>query len=132
MRASTSLILSVLLLSASAAAQPAQDPDAQPSGELVLTGGELQPGERYQVAPRRVEEGPTIDGNLDEEVWLLAAMIDEFTQQEPSEGDPATERTVVRLLYDARALYIGVEAHDSEPDGVIATEMRRDSAAPAR
>ena len=127
MRASTSLILSVLLLSASAAAQPAQDPDAQPSGELVLTGGELQPGERYQVAPRRVEEGPTIDGNLDEEVWLLAAMIDEFTQQEPSEGDPATERTVVRLLYDARALYIGVEAHDSEPDGVIATEMRRDS-----
>ena len=69
-----------------------------------------------------------IDGRLDEEVWLEAAVIDEFIQQEPSEGDPATERTVVRLLYDARSLYIGVEAYDSEPGGVIATEKRRDSA----
>ena len=91
------------------------------------TDGELPPGDRYRVAPRRVEQGPRIDGNLDEEVWLSAAVIDDFVQQEPSEGDPATERTVVRLLYDAQALYIGVEAYDSEPDGVVATEMRRDS-----
>ena len=91
------------------------------------TDGVLPPKERYRVEPRRVEQGPRIDGNLDEEVWLSAAVIDDFVQQEPSEGDPATERTVVRLLYDAQTLYIGVEAHDSEPDGVVATEMRRDS-----
>ena len=104
-----------------------------PGGEqqsLVLEATEenLTPSERYRVEPRRVETGPVIDGRLDEEVWLEAAVIDEFIQQEPSEGDPATERTVVRLLYDARSLYIGVEAYDSEPGGVIATEKRRDSA----
>jgi hypothetical protein len=33
---------------------------------------------------------------LDEEVWRSAAVIDDFVQQEPSEGDPATERTVAR------------------------------------
>ena len=105
---------------------------------LILDGGNgggggsggfavMPPSEYYRVAPVRVENGPQIDGRLDEEVWLRAAVIDEFIQQEPAEGEPATERTVVRLLYDAEALYLGVEAYDTEPDGVIATEMRRDS-----
>ena len=112
--------------------------DAQASAQaveppLVLDGGRsggfavLPPSEYYRVAPVRVENGPRIDGRLDEEVWLRAAVIDQFVQQEPAEGEPATEQTVVRLLYDAEALYLGVEAYDSEPDGVIATEMRRDS-----
>ena len=132
----------LLLAAAPAGAQPAADAPAvaraqavEPDPPLVLDGGGggrggfavPAPGEQYRVAPVRVETGPRIDGRLDEEVWLRAAVIDEFVQQEPFEGEPATERTVVRLLYDARALYLGVEAHDSEPDGVIATEMRRDS-----
>ena len=121
-----------------ALAQPPPDasgvpPSRAPAQPLVLdgsgaaAGAELPPSERYRVEPVRVEEGPRIDGRLDEEIWLQAAVIDEFVQQEPSEGDPATERTVVRLLYDAGALYIGVEAYDTDPEGVIATEMRRDS-----
>ena len=114
----------------SAADAPVNSQVAEPT--LVLDGGGggfavLPPSEYYRVAPVRVESGPLIDGSLDEELWLQAAVIDEFVQQEPAEGEPATERTVVRFLYDAQALYIGVEAYDSEPDGVIATEMRRDS-----
>jgi hypothetical protein len=62
---------------------------------------------------------------LDDEAWQRALVI-EFTQQEPSNGQPASERTGVRLIYDAH-LYIGVHAFDSQPAGVIATEMRRDS-----
>jgi hypothetical protein len=83
--------------------------------------------ERFQVAPARTPEAPVIDGALDEAVWRSAPMIDEFTQQEPSDGEPATERTEVRVLYDSQALYLGVHAYDSNPAGVIATEMRRDS-----
>jgi len=100
------------------------------SGKLALDRSEDStapaPG-RYAIEPRRVAQGPSIDGRLDEELWLLAGVIDNFVQQEPSEGNPATERTVVRLLYDSKALYIGVHAYDSNPDAVIATEMRRDS-----
>ena len=110
--------------------EPVSAADVEPSADdsqVPTTGFGLTPAERYTVAPRRVERGPQLDGRLDDQVWLSAAIIDDFIQQEPSEGDPATERTVVRLLYDARALYIGVEAFDSQPDGVIATEMRRDS-----
>ena len=130
-------LLAAILLAAnqpagaqSASDAPANAQVAEPT--LVLDGGGggfavLPPSEYYRVAPVRVESGPLIDGRLDEELWLQAAVIDEFVQQEPAEGEPATERTVVRFLYDAQALYIGVEAYDSEPDGVIATEMRRDS-----
>ena len=87
----------------------------------------LPPSERYRIEPVRVESGPEINGRLDEEIWQQASIIKNFVQQEPSEGEPATEQTIVRLLYDAQTLYIGVEAYDSEPTGIIATEKRRDS-----
>src|SRR5687768_11380363 len=79
--------------------------------------------EQFRVEPQRVEEGPVVDGILDDAVWQRAAVIDNFTQQEPEEGKPATERTEVLLLYDAAQLYIGVRAHDSSSNGIIATEM---------
>ena len=116
--------------------QPAQVPA---SGTLQIGPGEavddpipegvvLPPAERYRVEPTRIATRPRLDGVLDEEAWLTAAVIDDFIQQEPAEGDPATERTVVRMMYDEQSVYIGVEAYDSEAGGVIATEMRRDSA----
>ena len=116
----------VLAVASAAAAQPAV---SGPSAQSATGSGTaaLPPSELYRVEPRRVDEPPGIDGHLDEPIWQTAAVIDAFVQQEPAEGDPATEQTVVRLLYDARALYIGVEAFDSQPGGVIATEMRRDS-----
>ena len=79
----------------------------------------------YRVSAARIEEDPNIDGVLDEAVWTTAPMIDSFTQQEPDEGEPATERTEVRIVYGASALFIGVRAFDSGP--LVATEMRRDS-----
>ena len=56
--------------------------------------------EQYHVEARRASRPPAIDGVLDEPVWGGAAMLDTFTQQEPNDGAPATERTEVRLLYD--------------------------------
>ena len=84
-------------------------------------------GEPHAIEARRASAPPAIDGVLDEAAWQAATLVDSFTQQEPSDGEPATERTEVRLLYDAKYLYIGVRAFDSDPGGMIATEMRRDS-----
>ena len=83
--------------------------------------------EQYQIEARQVDRPPTIDGEVGVEEWRNAVVIDTFTQQEPSNGAPATERTEVRLFYDSQRLYIAVHAYDSSPAGVIATEMRRDS-----
>ncbi len=92
----------------------AQQASAQESSDL------------YQIGAVRVDRGPEIDGVLDDAVWGAAAVINEFVQQEPNEGAPATETTEVRVLYDGSSLYLGVRALDSSPEGVFATEMRRD------
>jgi hypothetical protein len=81
----------------------------------------------YMIGAVRTAVPPVIDGRLDEPVWQTAAVIDQFTQQEPNEGAPVSERTEVRILYDENYLYIGLHAFDSNPEGIVATEMRRDS-----
>jgi hypothetical protein len=78
--------------------------------------------EEYRIDARRAARAPVIDGVLDDPVWQSAAMLDGFTQQEPNDGAPATERTEVRILYDAGNLYIGLHAFDSSPSGGL---MRR-------
>lgn len=74
----------------------------------------------------RIETAPVIDGRLNEPAWDDAAVIDDFTQVDPREGAEPTERTVIRLLYDRDAFYIGIRAHDSRPDGVLVKELQRD------
>ena len=74
-----------------------------------------------------VEEPPTIDGRVDDAVWELAEPITDFIQAEPLQGTSASERTVVRMLYDDRALYIGAILYDSEPDQILTSDSRRDS-----
>ena len=125
-------MVSVCMLTGSAAAQRIDTIERTGSvaGSTLPLVGDSQSqnqSEPYSVEPTRIHEPPRIDGVLAEEEWGSAAVIDKFIQQEPSEGDPATERTVVRLMYDEDALYVGVEAYDSDLNGVIATEMRRDS-----
>jgi hypothetical protein len=75
----------------------------------------------------RATEAPVIDGLLDERVWQQAAPTGDFTQTEPTEGQPATEKTEVRVLYDDKAVYIGVICYDSDPAHLVATDSRRDS-----
>jgi hypothetical protein len=81
----------------------------------------------FSVPAVRVVERPSIDGDLSDPVWASAPLIDRFVQQEPNEGAPATERTEIRVLYAGNSLFIAMKAFDSQPDQVIATEMRRDS-----
>ena len=79
------------------------------------------------IAATRVTVSPTVDGRLDEQVWTEAVAADEFLQREPIEGAPASERTEVRILYDEENLYFGFVLFDSDPSGIRATQLRRDS-----
>ncbi len=86
-----------------------------------------QDNARRQAHAARVEAPPVIDGVVDEEVWSRAEALTGFVQSEPLEGDPATERTEVRILYDDSTLYVGVICYDSDPSGIVVTDSRRDS-----
>src|SRR5262245_57998842 len=72
-------------------------------------------------------EGPAIDGRVEEAEWATAQPYTAFVQQEPDEGQPATERTDIRFLIDRRNLYIAVVCYDSAPGDIVVSESRRDA-----
>lgn len=67
-----------------------------------------------------------IDGVPDEPAWQAAQPVTAFTQRVPEEGQPASERTEIRVLVGPDALYIGARLFDSEPDLIRAALVRRD------
>ncbi len=67
-----------------------------------------------------------VDGRLDEAAWQAATVVSRFTQRQPQEGAPASERTEVRVLISESALYIGARLYDSEPSKIRARLVRRD------
>src|SRR4030095_14935788 len=75
----------------------------------------------------RVTEAPSIDGALDEGVWQSAAPLSGFVQAEPCQGQPPSENTEVRILYDDEAIYVGVVLHDRDPSLIVTTDTRRDA-----
>ena len=72
-----------------------------------------------------------VDGVLDEPVWSNDQPVTNFTQRDPVEGAPPSQRTEVRLAYDDDALYVGARLHDTAPDSIIARLTRRDVSIPA-
>ena len=73
-----------------------------------------------------VTESPTVDGRLDESVWRQAGAMTGFTQRVPFDGQAASERTEVRVIFDDQALYVGVWAFDSRADAITYGERIRD------
>jgi hypothetical protein len=88
------------------------------------------PGDAQQSAALRVAqaaESPRLDGVPDEPVWFTADSIADFTQQDPAEGQPGSERTVVRVLSTPDGLYVGLWAYDTRPDAIRHAQLRRDA-----
>jgi hypothetical protein len=84
--------------------------------------------EAVRMAPG---EDIRLDGRLDEDVWMRAVPATNFMQVDPDNGEPATEQTEVRIVYDADTLYMGVTLFDSEPDRLIHYQMGRDGFLPS-
>jgi len=69
-----------------------------------------------------------LDGKLDEAVWHTAPPATDLRQNQPHEGEPATQRTEVRFAFDGVALYVGARMfEDSGARGVRTVLARRDA-----
>ena len=112
-RTSTACTLAALLLTFSVAeAHPGDDPE---------------PVEPLSIAAVRLTTAIELDGQLNEFAWLGARAVTGFRQWQPDEGDPATQRTEVRFLFDDDALYIGARMYDDlGAAGVTSRLVRRD------
>jgi hypothetical protein len=95
-----------------------------------------------RIRAARTEAPILIDGKQDEPAWATAPTEGHFTQQLPYGGHPPSEPTTLRVLYDAQAIYIGINCEqklspilqhltrrdeDSESDWVwVYLDSRRD------
>ncbi len=70
---------------------------------------------------------PTIDGKVDEAVWTAIAPHTTFIQQDPRLGEPATEKTEVRLLFSKTHVYASFICFDQDPSKIIVSQARRDA-----
>lgn len=76
----------------------------------------------------RAPEAPTLDGEvLGDAAWAQATPITGFTQEQPNEGQPVSERTEVRVIFTNDTLYIGAVMFDSDPSGIVVSDARRDA-----
>ncbi|MCD4702293.1 MAG: carbohydrate binding family 9 domain-containing protein [Candidatus Aegiribacteria sp.] len=76
----------------------------------------------------KVNESLEIDGIHDDEIWNLAIPVQEdFIQHRPDCGEPMSEPTEVRLLYDDQYLYFAFVMHDSHPEEFTRRVAPRDN-----
>jgi hypothetical protein len=86
-------------------------------------------GARQSARTLRVgAAGPdlVLDGRLDEAAWASAPAATGFVQNQPRPGEPASQATEARVLFDGETLWIGLRLHDERPDSIASQLTRRD------
>ena len=63
----------------------------------------------------RVSAPPVVDGDLSDAAWQSAPEFTDFTQHDPDDGKPATQKTIVKVAYDDNAIYFAAKLEDTNP-----------------
>jgi hypothetical protein len=91
------------------------------------SGSGVHPTPPPVVGAVRLSAAIELDGRLDEPAWQGTTAATDFRQSEPREGEPATQRTEVRFLFDDANLYVGARMFDDlGAAGVQSRLVRRD------
>jgi hypothetical protein len=104
-------------------AQSAAPPDTARQPTVTARVGQTPP----TVRAVRATEPMRVDGRLDEPIYAATEAISNFVQQEPDEGQPATENTEAWIVFDDDRIYVTARCWESRPDRRVANEMRRDT-----
>ena len=92
---------------------------------IGLAAEQNKPATDRVVQAAQAKEAIRIDGRLMEAVWQGKG-ADDFTQRNPLDGKPASERTEVWVAYDEKALYVAARLDDAEPGKIVGLLGRRD------
>ncbi len=89
--------------------------------ELTATGAPI-------TLALRVGEAPLVDGDvLSDAAYEDARVATGFVQNRPFDGQPASERTEVRIVHTEDTLFFGIVCYTDDPATIIAADSRRDS-----
>jgi len=69
----------------------------------------------------RISDAPKIDGSLSDGSWREAMGGTDFVEFSPDPNTPSSQRTVVKVLYDDKAVYVSAKMYDS--NGNIRREL---------
>ena len=81
----------------------------------TITAVRLAPGESI-----------TLDGSLSHPAWGRAPVWSRFIEKEPRTGAEPPQETRVQVLFDERALYVGVTLNDRDPSRIRDLPVRYD------
>ncbi len=95
---------------------------------LTISAASGQDLEKKKYKATRITDAPVLDGTLDEPVWKTGEWVNDFTQNQPYNGQPATQRTEFAILFDDDNLYVGIKNYDTDPDSIVNRLTRRDAA----
>ena len=99
-----------------------------PGGASRVGARELTADGFPRVRAVRVDDGPLIDGDvLNDPAYADTVLTTGFVQNRPFEGEPASERTEVRIVYTADTIYFGVVCYTGDPATIVVADSRRDS-----
>lgn len=74
---------------------------------------------KQTIEIKKVEQGPKIDGILDDDIWVNAPVAKDFIQYEPYNGHTPSLPTEVKILYDNNAIYFAAIMYDHSPDSIF-------------
>ncbi|MFN8062380.1 MAG: DUF5916 domain-containing protein, partial [Vicinamibacterales bacterium] len=88
----------------------------------------IDSGGHVTIRATRIPRGlMKTDGALDEAVYGQVPALTQFVQQEPDHGAPITQKTEAWVLYDDDNVYVACRCWETEPEKIVANDMRRDS-----
>jgi hypothetical protein len=108
---------------------------------LLVLSGSLAARDDHSISPHaqgsfstlhipKIEQGPTLADFLDMQPSPAFAgkmlKVDGFTQRDPKDGAPVSQKTEVYLGYTNRNLYVVCLCFDSEPDKIRSRLVRRE------
>jgi hypothetical protein len=79
-----------------------------------------------EIHAKKTDSQIEVDGLLDEPAWSGAPEAGDFIQLQPEKGNPASERTIAKILFDENNVYFGFWCYDSEPQKIAARMTKRD------
>lgn len=97
---------------------------------IILNIGLFADNRIKETGAQRISEPPNIDGSLAEELWNNLPILTDFVQYNPYNGDPASQKTEVKIGYDDQALYIGAVCYDQSPEKIKRELTIRDQMSP--
>jgi len=92
---------------------------------LLCASANVQAKVTYDIT--RIQNAPVIDGKISKDEWQKATKVELAFNINPGDSVPAPVKTFAYMMEDGENLYVAFDAHDPEPEKILAYIRDRDS-----